>query len=153
VDYLQIVPTRQQFRGHREQMIAHVSSTLKRLFKSLNIAGFVGAQINRSSREDGKAPSLSALRESGSIEQDADSVIFVHTPATTRAGAEQNSNQSVDEVEIVQRKRRNGVKDVAHLVLFTKAQTRYEEPPGSPSAVRPGVPKPAQGYKRPTSGG
>jgi replicative DNA helicase len=150
VDYLQIVPTRENLRGHREQIVAHVSMQLKRLFKSLNVPGFVGAQINRAAREDGaKAPTLAALRESGAIEQDADAVIFVHTPPTTRAGVEQGGHNSVDEVEIVQRKRRNGRKDVAHGILFTKAQTRYEERQGEAGPVRPGAPKPVQGYKRP----
>ncbi len=148
VDYLQIMATRQQFRGHREQVVSHISMTLKRLLKSLDITGFIGAQINRSSREDpGLPPKLAALRESGAIEQDADRVIFIHTPPTNRAGATQDGNNLVDEVSIIQRKSRNGPRDVDVPVLFQKQWTRYEEASRKGEA-RPGLPKPQSGYKR-----
>jgi replicative DNA helicase len=148
VDYLQIVTTRQNFRGHREQVVAHVSMTLKRLFKKLNITGFVGAQINRSSRENpDNPPTLAALRESGAIEQDADRVLFVHTPSVNRAGVKQDGNNGTDEVDIVQRKSRNGPRDVSVTVLFHKPFTLYE-PASQLGAVRPAMPKPPGGYKR-----
>lgn len=149
IDYLQLVPTRQNFRGQREQVVSHVSREMKLMAKRLDVPFFVGAQINRAGREDSsKPPTLAALRESGAIEQDADSVNFVHTPPTNKAGVEQNGTQSTDEVEIVQRKRRNGEAGVAHGLLFHKARTRYEEPHNERS-VKPGTPKRAGGYKRP----
>jgi replicative DNA helicase len=149
VDYLQITGTRQNFRGNREQVVAHVSMSFKKLFKSLDVAGLVGAQINRAAREDAaKAPRTSALRESGSIEQDADRVIFVHTPPTNKADITQDGNVATDEVEIVQRKCRNGAGDIGVGVLFHKMQTRYEEPPCEGRVARPALPKPEGGYGR-----
>jgi replicative DNA helicase len=151
VDYLQLIATRENFRGQREQVVAHISRTLKRLFKGLDIVGLVGAQINRGSREDpAKPPALSALRESGAIEQDADRVIFVFTPPTNLAGLIQDGNNITDEVDIIQRKSRNGPRDVSVGVLFHKTQTRYEDVIRR-GDVRPGLPKPETGYKR--SGG
>ncbi len=148
IDYLQIMATRQQFRGHREQVVSHISMTLKRLFKQLDITGFVGAQINRSSREDpAKPPTLAALRESGAIEQDADRVIFLHTPPVNRAGVTQDGSHLIDEVEVIQRKSRNGPRDVSVALLFHKTCTRYEEASRKGDA-RPGLPKPQTGYKR-----
>jgi replicative DNA helicase len=147
-DYLQLMGTRQNFRGQREQVVAHISRTLKLLFKGLNFPGLVGAQINRGSREDpAKPPTLSALRESGAIEQDADRAIFVHTPPVNRAGLPQDGNNFTDEVEIIQRKSRNGPRDVSVGVLFHKTQTRYEDAVRK-GDVRPGQPKPESGYKR-----
>ena len=150
VDYLQIVATRENFRGHREQIVSHVSMSLKRLWKSVNITGWVGAQINRDSRNAGAAPTLSALRESGSIEQDADRVIFVHTPTENRAGITQDGNQSIDEVEIIQRKSRNGPRDVSVTVQFAKQFTLFE-PAAARGDARPGAPKPETGYGRKSS--
>lgn len=150
IDYLQLVTTRQNLRGHREQIVAHVSMSFKRLFKTLDITGFVGAQINRSSREDNKPPTLGALRESGAIEQDADRVIFLHTPELDRAGNKQDGNKGTDEVEVIQRKSRNGPRDVLVTVLFHKQYTDYEAAAHKGDA-RPGIPKPPTGYKRETA--
>lgn len=148
LDYLQLISTRENFRGQREQVVAHISRTLKRLFKGLDLVSLVGAQINRGAREDpAKPPQLSALRESGAIEQDADRVIFVHTPPVNRAGQVQDGNSFTDEVEIIQRKSRNGPRDVSVGVLFHKTQTRYEEA-ARKGDVRPGMPKPDSGYRR-----
>lgn len=150
VDYLQLLDTRtnQSGRMTREQVVATVSRTLKLLLKSLNISGYIGAQINRAGREDAnKVPTLRDLRESGAIEQDADRVIFVHTPPVNKAGMPQNGTQPTDEVEIHQRKSRNGPRDVCVELLFDKQFTRYR-PREDRASARPGLPKPAGGYGR-----
>lgn len=151
VDYLQIVATKENFRGNREQIVSHVSMSLKRLWKNVDITGFVGAQINRGARESGGPPTLAALRESGAIEQDADRVIFVHTPPENRAGNKQDGNQPVDEVEIIQGKSRNGPRDLAVGVLFEKQFTLYLPASGRGEA-RPGAPKPEGGFGREEGG-
>jgi replicative DNA helicase len=78
IDYLQQVTTKERLQS-REQYVAHVSRNIKALAMDLNIPVIVCAQLNRgmeATKE--KRPTLSNLRESGSIEQDADSVSFLY---------------------------------------------------------------------------
>ncbi len=83
VDYLQLMQGPPELRGMREQEVAAISRTLKATAKELNIPIIALSQLSRqaTSRERGNGkPMLSDLRESGSIEQDADMVLFVHRP-------------------------------------------------------------------------
>ena len=77
VDYLQLVqPTRS--RGNREEEVAHISKSLKRLARSAKVPVIALAQINREiEKTSDQKPKLAYLRESGSIEQDADVVAFL----------------------------------------------------------------------------
>ncbi|MCQ2153135.1 MAG: replicative DNA helicase [Bacteroidales bacterium] len=83
VDYLQLMQGPVEMRGLREQEVAAVSRTLKATAKELDVPIIALSQLSRQSvqREGAKGkPQLSDLRESGSIEQDADMVIFIHRP-------------------------------------------------------------------------
>lgn len=145
-DYLQLLNTRERFR-QREEQVAYMSRTLKRLHKGIDVPGFWAVQLNRAPRAEGRRPKLTDLRESGALEQDADRVHMLHTPAENKAGVAQDGTQLVDEVELIQAKSRNGPRDIFVDLMFHKRSGRYEDasPKGTP---RPGAPKPAGGYKR-----
>jgi len=77
MDYLQLIDGAKNKFGSREQEVSSVSRGLKRLAKELGVPIVCGAQLNRNAVKNAK-PTLADLRESGSIEQDADNVVFVY---------------------------------------------------------------------------
>lgn len=100
VDYLQIVRP-DDSRMPREQQVASISRSLKQLAKNLSIPIIALAQLNRSADQRDGRPRLSDLRESGAIEQDADSVIFIHrTPEKSELVVAKNRNGPVGIVDI-----------------------------------------------------
>ena len=83
VDYLQLMQGPNELKGLREQEVAAISRTLKATAKELNVPIIALSQLNRTAvnrQNSNGRPLLSDLRESGSIEQDADMVLFIHRP-------------------------------------------------------------------------
>lgn len=78
IDYLQLIEHRDPMLFNREQVVSAISKRLKQLSKELNIPVVTLSQLSRQAERGGGPPMLSDLRESGSIEQDADMVVFVN---------------------------------------------------------------------------
>ena len=97
------------YKGNREQEIAHISRNLKVIAKDLDISVIAIAQLSRAveSRAD-KRPQLSDLRESGSIEADADSVTFILRPAYYGITEDENGNDISSLLELIVAKNRSG---------------------------------------------
>ncbi len=125
IDYLQLMQGPPKAES-REREISHISRSLKALAKELNIPVIALAQLNRAveTRSD-KRPQLSDLRESGSIEQDADVVIFLNRPEYY--GIKQFSDGSSTEgvAEIIIGKQRNGPTGDVRLA-FLRDYARFE---------------------------
>lgn len=125
IDYLQLMQGPAKAES-REREISHISRSLKSLAKELNIPVIALAQLNRAveTRTD-KRPQLSDLRESGSIEQDADVVVFLNRPEyyNIKVDAEGNSMEGV--AEVIVGKQRNGPTGEIRLA-FIKEYARFE---------------------------
>lgn len=110
IDYLQLMSGGGDKGMNREQEISTISRSLKGLAKELNIPVIALSQLNRSveTRGGDKKPQLSDLRESGSIEQDADMVMFLYRPEYYNMN-EGNDGASLKGVaEVIIAKHRNG---------------------------------------------
>jgi len=121
IDYIQLM--RGDTKGTRDQEIGSITRSLKAMAKELDIPIIALSQLNRKLEERGdKRPRLSDLRESGSLEQDADIVMFIYRDEIYNKN-ENNPNRGKAELDIA--KHRNG--PTAHILLtFLKAYTRFE---------------------------
>lgn len=128
VDYLQLLSSPQQSRESRQVEVSAITRGLKALARELKIPVLALAQLNRLAemREDGR-PKLSDLRESGSIEQDADVVLLLYREAAHHRGDkawEEKNPQKVRAAECIVAKQRNG--PIASVpMIFDAASTRF----------------------------
>lgn len=127
VDYLQLITAPSLRNGNREQEVSMISRGLKGIAKELNVSIIALAQLSRAleSRSKGdKRPILSDLRESGSIEQDADLVLFIHRPERLGVTEFPDMSSTAGKAEIVIAKHRNG--DTGSIFLdFIGEQTKF----------------------------
>ena len=120
IDYLQLLSGTDP-KIQREQQISEISRGLKSLAKELNVPVIVLSQLNRESEKEKRQPKLSDLRESGSIEQDADVVLLLARPKDTG----DDFSVAADTADLIIAKQRNG--PVGDLKLtFRKEYTRFE---------------------------
>jgi replicative DNA helicase len=108
VDYLQLM--KGDAGGNREQEIASISRALKGIAKELNIPVIALSQLSRGveTRGGDKRPQLSDLRESGSIEQDADIVMFLYRPEYYKITVDEEGMPTQGLAEVIIAKHRNG---------------------------------------------
>ena len=107
VDYLQLIQGSDRYKGNRVQEVTEISRGLKILARELEIPVVALAQLSRSvTGRDDPRPVLSDLRESGSIEQDADLVMFLHRPDYYRQNDDNYEETHITELLIA--KHRHG---------------------------------------------
>lgn len=126
VDYLQLVgPPADTKREPREQQVAAMSRRFKLLARAIKCPVFLLAQLNRESEKDDRRPRLSDLRESGSIEQDADRVWFLYRPKPTATAPLAAEDASEIEVALYQCKCRNGPAGIDAIFKFNRPQFSF----------------------------
>jgi len=132
VDYLQLMTATLSSGGknyeNRTQEVSAISRGLKALSKELNVPVVALSQLSRASerRGDDKRPMLSDLRESGSIEQDADVVAFIHRESYYNRTEELSEDEKAKS-EIILAKQRNGPTGTVHLHFISRF-TRFANP-------------------------
>jgi replicative DNA helicase len=133
VDYLQLMSATLPSAGgrryeNRTQEVSAVSRGLKALAKELEVPVLACSQLSRAGvqRKDDHRPLLSDLRESGSIEQDADVVAFIHRDSYYERDEEMTKEERAKS-EIIMAKQRNGPTGVVHLNFISRF-TRFDNP-------------------------
>ena len=125
MDYLQLV-SGQGRAENRTQEVSYISRGLKSIAKELKVPVLALSQLSRAPEQrPGQRPQLSDLRESGSIEQDADVVIFIFREKRAAQGEDEEDSQSGSETHLIIGKQRNGpTGDVP--IVFLKPYAKFE---------------------------
>ncbi|MCK5589040.1 MAG: replicative DNA helicase [Candidatus Pacebacteria bacterium] len=124
VDYLQLMaPIKTGKNSSPVQEVTEISRGLKQLAKELNVPVIALSQLSRNIEHRGEnaEPRLADLRDSGSIEQDADVVMFIH-----RDKSEEDGKTKEDQAKLIIEKHRNGATGVINL-YFDSAKTSFSE--------------------------
>ncbi|WP_295769379.1 replicative DNA helicase [uncultured Mucilaginibacter sp.] len=159
IDYLQLMTGKVDGKGggNREQEIGSISRALKMVAKELQVPVIALSQLSRAveSRPGGsKRPMLSDLRESGSIEQDADMVLFLYRPEYYGLEFDEDNNPTKGVGEVIIAKHRNGetgtvrLKFVGKYVKFADLETSMDNylPPGGGGGNAFSGLSPSQGF-------
>ncbi len=122
IDYLQLMRGESSFAA-REQVISDISRSFKALAKDLSVPVIVISQLNRSceQRGDNKRPIIADLRESGAIEQDADTILFLYRGDYYK---EKDAEAGFTELNVA--KQRNGPTGLVKLSFFDK-YTKFKD--------------------------
>lgn len=158
IDYLQLMHGKGEGGGNREQEIGSISRALKSVAKELEVPVLALSQLSRAveSRpgQNGKRPMLSDLRESGSIEQDADMVLFLYRPEYYGIMEDESGRSNVGVGEVIIGKNRHGETGIVPLrfigkyVKFADLEDSFL-PPSSFSAGSDSTMMPSENFDRP----
>jgi replicative DNA helicase len=122
IDYIQLMTSGKKVES-RQQEVSEFSRALKLLAKELNVPVVAISQLNRNSeKSDNKVPEISQLRESGSLEQDADVVILLHREAMF-----EREHPRAGEADLILAKQRNGPTGTI-VVNFLGQFSKFEDP-------------------------
>jgi len=125
IDYLQLMEAPRE--ENRQQQISSISRGIKALARELDLPVVTLSQLNRASESENRLPRTSDLRESGSIEQDADVVMLLHREAVMHRGDQEwmDANpDKINEAQLIIAKQRNGPCDNVKLT-FLSGNTRF----------------------------
>ena len=125
IDYLQLMSTGRRTEN-RVQEISEITRNLKIMAKELNVPILALSQLSRSAEKNraDHRPMLSDLRDSGSIEQDADSVLFLYRDEYYNKDEDNAGENGVTEAECIVAKNRHGETGTAKL-MWDGAHTRF----------------------------
>ncbi|MDH5598738.1 MAG: replicative DNA helicase [Cyclobacteriaceae bacterium] len=143
IDYLQLMSGDSSGGGgNREQEIASISRALKGIAKELNVPVIALSQLSRAVETRGgeKRPQLSDLRESGSIEQDADIVMFLYRPEYYGLTEDSNGMPTAGMAEVIVAKHRNGSLETVPLKFIGKFTKFADADTFNPMGMNTGAP-------------
>lgn len=123
VDHLQIMHAEGE---NRTQALAEITSGLKALAKELGVPVMLLSQLSRFKDRADKRPTLSDLRESGAIEQDANTVLLLFRPEYYAGATDKEGNTLVGKAECIVAKQRNGATGIVDL-FFRAECARFED--------------------------
>jgi len=148
IDYLQLMSgdASKNSGGNREQEIASISRALKGIAKELNVPVLALSQLSRAveTRGGDKKPQLSDLRESGSIEQDADMVMFLYRPEYYGITQGEDGMPLNGMGEVIIAKHRNGRTDTVQLKFIGKFTKFADLDQGLPESYGQSFPSPGK---------
>ena len=124
IDYLQLISSSNKYSGQRTNEVSEISRDLKKLAMELEVPVIALAQLSRGveARED-KRPLMSDLKESGSIEQDADMVMFIYIYDYYKYNAKDRPDYS--QVDLIISKNRSGSQGTVNLI-FERPYTNFK---------------------------
>ena len=127
IDYMQLMMgTTQRRSENRVQEVSEISRGLKSLARELEVPVVALSQLSRAPEQrNDRRPQLSDLRDSGSIEQDADVVMFLYRPEYYFGPVDKDGNSLEGKAELIVSKQRNGPTGTVNLV-FHKSYTRFD---------------------------
>jgi replicative DNA helicase len=147
IDYMQLMSSSGKFEN-RVQEVSQISRGLKALARELNIPVIALSQLSRAPEQrTDRRPQLSDLRESGSLEQDSDVVMFLYRPEYYLGPVDANGNSIEGQADLIIAKQRNGPTGTVPL-FFHKAYTRFESVTRSEEEDRPPAGPPQRGFER-----